>query len=302
MRSIWQTATARLGPQLARDIALVCLADGIVGVSFGAITVAVGLPIWLPMMLSVVVFAGASQFLFVAIIAAGGSPIAAFAAGILVNARHLPFGLSIGEAVGGGWLRRIVGSQLIIDESTAFALAEHEPARRRAAFWGCGVSLFICWNIGVIAGAFGGSVVKNTDAFGMDAAFPAVLLALVMPSLKDRATRFAAIVGAVTAIAVTPLLPAGVPVLLSLAALPLVLIGSRRRSPGPRPALHPAADRADGDGAGAAGAGGGGSARNDVGIRTPRGVDDGVPGEAADYVIDVRNGADSGGAQGVGHA
>jgi 4-azaleucine resistance transporter AzlC len=227
MRSIWQTAKARLGPDLARDIALVCLADGIVGVSFGAITVAAGLPIWLPMLLSVVVFAGASQFLFVAIIAAGGSPIAAFAAGLLVNARHLPFGLAIGEAIGSGWLRKIVGSQLIIDESTAFALAEREPERRRAAFWGCGVALFICWNIGVVAGAFGGTAISDTDAFGMDAAFPAVLLALVMPSLKDRATRFAAIVGAVIAVALTPLMPAGLPVLLSLAALPLVLLGTR---------------------------------------------------------------------------
>jgi len=229
VRSLWARARSRLGPELSRDIALVCLADGIVGVSFGAITVSVGLPIWLPMLLSVVVFAGASQFLFVAIIAAGGSPIAAFAAGLLVNARHLPFALSIGEVIGHGWLRRLVGSQLIIDESTAFALAQHEPARRRAAFWGCGVSLFVCWNIGVIAGAFGGTVVKDTNAFGMDAAFPAVLLALVMPSLKDRTTRFAALVGAVIAVAATPLLPSGLPVLLSLAALPLVLIGLSRR-------------------------------------------------------------------------
>lgn len=236
MRSIWQTATARLGPQLARDIALVCLADGIVGVSFGAITVAAKLPVWLPMLLSVVVFAGASQFLFVAIIAAGGSPIAAFAAGLLVNARHLPFGLAIGEAIGSGPLKKIVGSQLIIDESTAFALAEREPARRRAAFWGCGVALFICWNIGVVAGAFGGTAISDTDAFGMDAAFPAVLLALVMPSLKDRSTRFAAIVGAVIAVALTPLMPAGLPVLLSLSALPLVLLGTRanRRRTGRR--------------------------------------------------------------------
>ncbi len=229
MRSLWARARSRLGPELSRDIALVCFADGIVGVSFGAITVSVGLPIWLPMLLSVVVFAGASQFLFVAIIAAGGNPIAAFAAGLLVNARHLPFALSIGEVIGHGWLRRVVGSQLIIDESTAFALAQHEPARRRAAFWGCGVSLFLCWNIGVIAGAFGGTVITDTNAFGMDAAFPAVLLALVMPSLKDRTTRFAALVGAVIAIAATPLLPSGLPVLLSLAALPLVLIGLSRR-------------------------------------------------------------------------
>lgn len=229
MRSVWGSVTARLGPELARDIALVCLADGIVGVSFGAIAVAIDLPVWLPMLLSIVVFAGASQFLFVAILAAGGSPIAAFAAGLLVNARHLPFALSLSETIGHGWLRRIIGSQLIIDESTAFALSQSDPKRRRAAFWACGGALFACWNVGVVAGAFGGTAITDTDAFGMDAAFPAVLLALVVPSLKDRATRFAAIVGAVIAVAVTPILPAGLPVLVALAALPLVLIGSRSR-------------------------------------------------------------------------
>lgn len=230
MRAVWAGLTERLGPELARDIALVCLADGIVGVSFGAITVAAGLPVWLPMLLSVVVFAGASQFLFVAVIAAGGSPIAAFAAGLLVNARHLPFALSIGEVMGSKPIRRLLGSQLIIDETTAFALAEHDPARRRAAFWTCGVGLFVCWNIGVVAGAFGGQLITDTNAFGMDAAFPAVLLALVMPSLRDRLTRLAAVIGAVLAVALTPLLPAGLPVLLSLAALPLVLLGRRPRS------------------------------------------------------------------------
>lgn len=182
------------------------------------------------MLLSVVVFAGASQFLFVAIIAAGGSPIAAFAAGLLVNARHLPFGLAIGETIGTGWLRSIVGSQLIIDESTAFALAQREPARRKAAFWACGGALFVCWNLGVVAGAFGGTVISDTDALGMDAAFPAVLLALVVPSLKDRATRFAAVVGAAIAVALSPVLPAGLPVLLALGALPLALLGGRRRA------------------------------------------------------------------------
>ncbi len=231
MRSLWQTTLGRLGRTLTRDIALVCLADGIVGLSFGAIAVAAGLPIWLPMLLSVVVFAGASQFMFIALIAAGGNPLAALAAGLLVNARHLPFGLAVGAVLGSGLLRRIIGSHLMIDESVAFALSQTEPARRRAAYWACGSALFVCWNVGVMAGAFGGAAIKDTNAFGLDAAFPAVLLALMLPSLKDRAVRAAALVGAVLAVVLSPLLPAGLPVLLSLAALPLAMIGRFRAVP-----------------------------------------------------------------------
>jgi 4-azaleucine resistance transporter AzlC len=221
MRSIWRT----LGPDLARDIALVCVADTIVGVSFGAIAVSAGLPVWLPMLLSVVVFAGAAQFMFVGIVAAGGNPIAAVIAGLLVNARHVPFGFAVGDVLGTGWARRIAGSHLMMDEAVAFALAHRDAARRRAAYWACGTSLFVCWNVGVLIGAFGGTAVNDTDAFGLDAAFPAVLLALVLPSLRDAATRRATLAGAAIALVTSQYLPAGLPVLLALAGVLVALRG-----------------------------------------------------------------------------
>lgn len=223
MRSIWRT----LDRDLARDIALVCVADTIVGVSFGAITVSLGLPLWLPMLLSVVVFAGAAQFMFVGIVAAGGNPIAAVVAGLLVNARHLPFGFAIGDVLGTGWMRRIVGSHLMIDESVAFALAQREPQRRRAAYWACGITLFACWNLGVVAGAFGGTVVTNTDALGLDAAFPAVLLALILPAMRNPATRRAALAGVAIALVTAAFLPTGLPVLLALVGVLAGLRGIR---------------------------------------------------------------------------
>lgn len=227
MRSIWRT----LDEGLARDVALVCLADAIVGVSFGAITVSSGLPVWLPMMLSVAVFAGAAQFMFVGLVASGGNPIAAAVTGLLVNVRHVPFGFAVGDLLGEGWARRVAGSHLMVDETVAFALGQRDPERRRAVYWACGISLFVCWNLGVMIGAFGGTVVNDTDAFGMDAAFPAVLLALVLPSLRDAATRRASLVGVVIALATAPFLPAGLPVLLALLGLAAGLTGRREGKP-----------------------------------------------------------------------
>jgi 4-azaleucine resistance transporter AzlC len=215
MRSIWRT----LDRGLARDIGLVCLADCLVGVSYGAIAVSSGFPFWLPMLMSLLVFAGASQFMFIGIVAAGGNPFAAVLAGLLANARHLPFGFAIGDVLGKRWPSRLAGSHLMIDESVAFALAQREAGRRRAAYWACGIGLFACWNLGVVAGAFAGSVISDTDVFGLDAAFPAVLLALVLPSLRDRATRLPVLVGVVAALVTTPFLPAGLPVLLALAGV-----------------------------------------------------------------------------------
>ncbi|WP_143268459.1 AzlC family ABC transporter permease [Amycolatopsis vastitatis] len=224
MRSIWRT----LDRGLARDIGLVCLADCLVGVSYGAIAVSSGFPLWLPMLMSLLVFAGASQFMFVGIVAAGGNPFAAVLAGLLANARHLPFGFAIGDVLGKRWPSRLAGSHLMIDESVAFALAQREAHRRRAAYWACGIGLFACWNLGVVAGAFAGTAISDTDVFGLDAAFPAVLLALVLPSLKDRAARLPVLTGVVVALAATPFLPAGLPVLLALAG---VVVGVAAKEP-----------------------------------------------------------------------
>ncbi|MEU3269375.1 AzlC family ABC transporter permease [Saccharomonospora sp. NPDC006951] len=223
MRSIWRT----LDRDLARDIALVCLADALVGASFGAIAVSSGFPLWLPMLISVVVFAGAAQFMFIGLIASGGNPVAAVVAGLLVNARHIPFGFAVGDALGDRPLGRIAGAHLMIDESVAFAMAQRDGERRRAAYWACGIGLFVCWNIGVVGGAFGGTAITDTDVFGLDAAFPAVLLALVLPSLKDKTTRLAALTGVLIALAATPFLPAGLPVLMALAGVLVAVLGSR---------------------------------------------------------------------------
>ncbi|ASR36951.1 branched-chain amino acid permease [Prauserella marina] len=223
MRSIWRT----LDRDLARDIALVCLADALVGASFGAIAVSSGFPLWLPMLISVVVFAGAAQFMFIGLIASGGNPVAAVVAGLLVNARHVPFGFAVGDALGDKPLRRIVGAHLMIDESVAFAMAQRDGERRRAAYWACGIGLFVCWNVGVVGGAFGGTAITDTDVFGLDAAFPAVLLALVLPSLRDKTTRLSALAGVVIALVATPFLPAGLPVLLALAGVLVAVLGSR---------------------------------------------------------------------------
>jgi 4-azaleucine resistance transporter AzlC len=218
MRLQWRTA--RISDRaLARDVALVCLADGIVGVSFGATAVAGGLPWWLPIAMSLLVFAGGSQFAAVGVILAGGSPVAAVAAGAVLNTRLFPYGLAVADVTAGRWWTRLLGAHVVTDESVAFALRHTDPARRRAAFWTCGVALFIAWNVAVALGVLAGSAMRNTAAFGLDATFPAVLLALALPALADRRTRAAALGGASAAVALTPLLPAGLPVLAALGGL-----------------------------------------------------------------------------------
>jgi predicted branched-subunit amino acid permease len=215
MRSLWRTVA--LAP--VRDIALVCLADGVVGISFGAIAVAGGLPTWVPIVMSLLIFAGGAQFSAVAVVLAGGGPIAAVVAGLVLNTRLLPFGFAVADVLDRGWFRKLTGSLLIIDESVAFALAQREPKRRAAAFWTTGISLYIIWNIAVLGGTYAGHALTDTNAFGLDAAFPTVLFALVLPLLRAKGAARPAIVGSLVALAATPFLPPGVPVLLALLGL-----------------------------------------------------------------------------------
>jgi len=237
MRSFWRTAS----PGLLRDVGLVCLADGIVGVSFGATSLGGGLPWWVPVALSLLVFAGGSQIAAVGVVLAGGSPLAAVLAGAVLNTRLLPYGFAVADVLGPTassgavrrWLVRLAGPHVITDESVAFTLRQSDPARRRSAFWACGLALFVIWNLSVLLGVGLGTAVRDTGAFGLDATFPAVMLALALPTLASRPTRVAAGTGAVIAVALTPVLPAGLPLLAALAGLGTRWSGWRGRgSPG----------------------------------------------------------------------
>lgn len=243
---IWRTVDRAL----ARDVAALAAAVGIIGVSFGAIAVASGLPAWAVPLMSVVVFAGGSQFMAVGMLAAG-SPVGAVLGGLLLNARHLPFGLAVADVVGRRWPARLLGSHLLVDESVAFALAQPDPRRRRVAYWTTGVTLFVAWNVAALVGVALGQVAADPTVIGLDAVFPAGLLALLMPSLRDRTTRRVASLGAVVAVVTTPFLPAGAPVLLALVGLVAALArgGADRREERPDPAPGAGAAPSGGDGA-----------------------------------------------------
>ena len=219
MRSIWRTLDRRV----LADIGLACLAVFFIGLSYGAIAVASGFPLWVPAAQSVLVLAGASEFLFVGIVAAAGSPIAAALAGLLVNSRHLPYGLALPPGVTGRRWGRLLGTHVMNDESVVFARAQPDLERKRAAYWACGLGVLVCWPGGAVIGGLIGSAVHDTGAFGLDAMFPAVILALIVKDLRDARTLRAALAGAAIALAATPFLPAGLPVLLAVAAVLLLV-------------------------------------------------------------------------------
>ncbi len=210
--------SSKLNHSTVKNIALVCFADLIVGISYGALALSQGFDWWIPVTLSILVLAGASEFLFIGVIFAGGSPFSAALAGLLVNSRHIPFSFATSDLTGKG-AKSLLGYHIMNDKSVVFGLAQETESEKRAAFWLCGIGILLCWPIGVVIGEVLGSFINDTHIYGMDAMFPAIILALSLPALSDKRLRLTAVIGAVIAVATTPILPAGIPVLLALLSL-----------------------------------------------------------------------------------
>lgn len=207
-----------LDSKVIKGIVLVCLADSLVGLSYGSLAATEGFPYWVPLALSILVLAGASEFMFIGIVAGGGSPLTAAAAGLLVNARHLPFGIAVKNLVGHRHLSWL-GCHIMNDESVVFGIAQPALRARRAAYWLCGLGIALCWPLSVIIGTSVGHFIPDTHAIGLDAVFPAILIALIFPDLQQKRVAIPALTGAVIALSATPFVPAGIPVMLSLLGL-----------------------------------------------------------------------------------
>jgi predicted branched-subunit amino acid permease len=217
----------RLADQRRNEVIRQCLSVGIAtgayGISFGALSVAAGLSLWQTIALSALLFSGASQFAVVGIIAAGGAGAAAVATSSLLGLRNGLYGLQVSRLLKVRGLRKIPAAHLTIDESTAVAIAQPEPAAQRLGFWGTGLSVFVLWNLSTILGAIVGDALGDPKQYGLDAAAPAAFCALLWPRLKSGDARAVAVVAAVIALVVAPHAPAGIPVL--VAALAAIVAG-----------------------------------------------------------------------------
>jgi branched chain amino acid efflux pump len=198
---------------ITRDAVAIAVAVGVIGLSFGVIAVGRGVTPAEAQAMSLLVFSGGAQFVLVG--GVGGGLAAALGSALLVNARHVAFGIAVAPVVGGPRWRRALASHIVLDESTAYALAQRDPRRMRQGFYAVGILLFLCWQAGTAVGALAGSAI-DYRAFGIDAAFPAGLLAMTAPLLRTRQGRAAGAAGAAIALATTPLLPRGAPILLAV--------------------------------------------------------------------------------------
>jgi branched chain amino acid efflux pump len=187
------------------------------GASFGVLARAAGVDALAAVVMSATTFAGSAQFAVVSVLGAGGTAAAAIGAAVLLNGRYLPMAVAASGAFRGGPVRRLLEAQLLVDES--WALSSREGGFDRKVLIGAGGLLYLGWNAGTAVGVIAGDSLADPATLGLDAAFPALFLALLVPLLRHRSTPvIAALLGAAIALALTPITPAGVPVIAATAA------------------------------------------------------------------------------------
>ncbi|MCX3060501.1 AzlC family ABC transporter permease [Streptomyces sp. GXMU-J5] len=205
------------------------MAVGLSGLAFGVTSAGSGLSTPQTCALSLLVFTGASQFALVGALAAGGNPFTAAAGAFFLGVRNAFYGLRLSQLLALPRAVRPLAAHWVIDETSAVALAQ--PTRRgaRIGFTVTGLTLYVLWNLTTLLGALGAEKLGDTDAWGIDAASPAVFLALLAPMLKTTVERVVAGLAVVLGLGLLPVLPAGVPVLAAALSAPLVLYADGRR-------------------------------------------------------------------------
>jgi 4-azaleucine resistance transporter AzlC len=195
------------------------VAVGVFGVSFGVLARAAGMSPLAAVLMSATTFAGSAQTAAVSILGAGGGLVAATTTAVLLNLRYGPIGLSAAPALSGPWWRRLLQAQLVVDES--WALSQRDGGRIDPSLLiGAGTILYVGWIAGTAAGAIAGALLGDPRRLGLDAMFPAIFLALLVPQVRSRSRLAAALGGAGIAVVLLPFAGAGVPILVaSLACL-----------------------------------------------------------------------------------
>jgi branched chain amino acid efflux pump len=192
--------------------------------TFGSISgvamVAAGMPNYLAMLMSVLVYAGSAQLAALQLITSGSPLAIAILAALVINLRFSIYSLSITShlaAAGPRW--RPLLSYLLTDNGYAMSLRGYErPLGAMDKVWyylGCCAAIWVAWQIGTLAGVMLGE--RIPPSWHLEFIIVLTFLGIVAPTIRDRAIAAAACAAGFTAVLASPL-PLNLGLLLAVAA------------------------------------------------------------------------------------
>ena len=163
--------------------------------------------------LSVLVFAGSAQVSAVGLFGAGAAALEIVSTTLLLNVRHVLYGLSLGRRIPLAGPRRPVAAYFLTDEAFGVVVASGE--RTFAFLLGAELSLFAAWNLSTLGGAIAGATIADPGRLGIDLVFPLAFLALLVPLVRTRVELLVAVVSGALAFSLARDLPGGLPILVT---------------------------------------------------------------------------------------
>ena len=156
--------------------------------------------------MSLLVFAGASQFVAVGYVVGGLSWLGIVLLTAFLNARHMLYSAALAPyLVGTPRVQRAAMAHVLTDEAFALAIAHFRRIGRadvRGYWLGAILSTFIPWNVATLVGVTIGGSIPDPSRFGLDVIFPAAMGGLAVGLIAGRRELVAALVGAVVGVAV----------------------------------------------------------------------------------------------------
>ena len=200
------------------------------GLAYGVLMETKGYgPLWATLM-SAIAFGGSMQFVAITLLTTVFDPVQAFLLSVMVNARHIFYGLSFLEKYKGLGKIRAFLIYTLCDESFSLISTVEPPEdveKKDFYFW---IS-FLNYSYWVVATALGGLLGKfiTFDTTGLDFALTALFVVLFMEQWKKKENRFAGVTGIVCAAAALALFGADRMVIAAMALILLILLGGRKR-------------------------------------------------------------------------
>jgi 4-azaleucine resistance transporter AzlC len=154
------------------------------GMAYAVLARSAGLSIFETQLMSIIVFAGSSQFSGAGLFLTGASPVTIILTAFIINARHLLYGLSLGQKMKLTWVQKFVGAHFLTDE--AFGMTVASGQNNFAFLLGAELSVFVSWNISTLVGSLISQAIPDPIALGIDFIFPLSFLAMLIPLLKNR--------------------------------------------------------------------------------------------------------------------
>ena len=181
--------------------------------AFAVTARAAGLSLLETQALSIFVFAGAAQFSAVGLIAAGAGGLEIVLTTLLLNVRHLLYGLSLGRVFHLTKRERPIAAFFLTDE--AFGVAAGAKERSFSFLLGIELSLFVMWNLATLGGFLLGATVPDPAELGIDLIFPVAFVALLVPLVRTRVELLVAVGSGALAYGLQQSLPGGLPILVA---------------------------------------------------------------------------------------